>query len=72
MDFKKLTDKAKNAIEKRGGTEALKADLQGLKTVATGPGTAKEKAKAAADALKEPGKRGPDAPAATPPGAPRP
>lgn len=57
MDFKKLTNQAKLAIDKRGGTDALKADLAGLKEVAQGKGTMKEKAKAAADALKEPGTR---------------
>ena len=57
MDFKKLTDQAKAAIDKRGGTEALKGDLAGLKDVAKGEGTLKDKAKAAADALKQPGGR---------------
>lgn len=55
MDFKKLTDQAKAAIDKRGGTEALKGDLAGLKDVARGEGTLKEKARAAADRLKQPG-----------------
>jgi hypothetical protein len=57
MDFKKLTNQAKAAIDKRGGTEALKGDLAELKTVAQGKGTLKDKAKAAADALKDPGSR---------------
>ena len=55
MNFKRLTDQAKAAIDKRGGTEALKGDLAGLKDVARGEGTVKEKAKAAADRLKQPG-----------------
>ena len=55
MNFKKLTDQAKAAIDKRGGTEALKGDLAGLKDVARGEGTVKVKAKAAADRLKQPG-----------------
>jgi hypothetical protein len=55
MDFKKLADKAKKAIDDRGGTEALKGDLQELKTVAQGKGTLKEKAQAAAERLKTPG-----------------
>ena len=54
MNFKKLTDQAKAAIDKRGGTESLKGDLAELKGVARGKGTLKEKAKAAADKLKEP------------------
>lgn len=57
MNFKKLTDQAKAAIDKRGGTEALKGDLAGLKDVAQGEGTLKEKARAAADGLKQPGGR---------------
>ncbi len=55
MNFKKLTDQAKAAIDKRGGTEALKGDLAGLKEVAKGKGTFKEKAQAAKERLKEPG-----------------
>lgn len=55
MDFKKLTDQAKRAIDKRGGTEALKGNLNELKDVAKGQGTLKEKAKAAAEAVKQPG-----------------
>lgn len=57
MNFKKLTDQAKAAIDKRGGTEALKGDLAGLKDVAKGKGTFKEKAQAAKDRLKQPGAR---------------
>ncbi len=55
MNFKKLTDHAKAAIDKRGGTESLKGDLAGLKEVARGKGTVKDKARAAADRLKQPG-----------------
>ena len=55
MNFKKLTDQAKAAIDKRGGTEALKGDLAGLKDVAKGKGTFKEKAQAAKDSLNKPG-----------------
>lgn len=63
MNFKKLTDQAKAMIDKRGGTDALKGDLDELKTVAQGKGTLSEKAKAAADALKKPGaERATDAP----------
>lgn len=61
MDLKKLTDKAKLAIDKRGGTDALKADLHELKGVAQGKGSLQEKAKAAAEALKQPGGRTPRA-----------
>jgi hypothetical protein len=53
MDFKRLTDKAKQALDERGGPERLKLEAERLKTIATGPGTASEKARAAADAVKQ-------------------
>jgi hypothetical protein len=59
MDFKKLADKAKQTIDKRGGVESLKADAEELKKVAKGKGSLSDKAKAAATALKDPGARGP-------------
>lgn len=55
MDFKKLANKAKETIDKRGGMDALKADAEELKKVAKGKGSLTDKAKAAAAALKEPG-----------------
>jgi hypothetical protein len=55
MDFKKLTQQARRVIDKRGGTESLKQDAQELKDIAAGKGTAKDKAKRAADAIKRPG-----------------
>lgn len=69
MDFKKLTAKAKQAIDERGGTERLKADAQRLKDIATAPGTLDEKRKQATEVLKAPpskadssAKADPDAP----------
>jgi hypothetical protein len=58
MDFKKLADKAKETIDKRGGVDSLKADAEELKKVAKGDGSLTDKAKAAAAALKDPGERG--------------
>jgi len=58
MDFKKLADKAKDAIDKRGGMDSLKADAEELKKVAKGDGSITDKAKAAAAAIKDPGTRG--------------
>jgi hypothetical protein len=55
MDFKKLADKAKDTIDKRGGMDSLKADAEELKKVAKGEGSLSDKAKAAAKAIKEPG-----------------
>jgi hypothetical protein len=57
MDFKKLADKAKDTIEKRGGVDSLKVDAEELKKVAKGKGSLTDKAKAAAAAIKEPGSR---------------
>jgi hypothetical protein len=55
MDFKKLANKAKETIDKRGGVDSLKADAEELKKVAKGKGSLSDKAKAAAKAIKEPG-----------------
>ena len=66
MKFKNLADQAKKAIDKRGGNEALKEDLAELKDIGKGKGSAKDKAKRAADALKEPGAPGRDASPAAP------
>lgn len=57
MDFKKLTKQANKVIAKRGGTESLKGDAQELAAIVKGKGSASQKAKAAAAALKTPGKR---------------
>jgi hypothetical protein len=58
MDFKKLANKAKETIDKRGGVESLKADAEELKRVAKGKGSLSDKAKAAAQAIKDPGAKG--------------
>jgi len=60
MDFKKLANKAKETIDKRGGVDSLKADAEELKKVAQGKGSLSDKAKAAAKAIKDPGERGRD------------
>jgi hypothetical protein len=54
VNLKRLTDKAKQTIDARGGTERLKQDAERLKGIATGPGTAKEKARAGSEALRQP------------------
>ena len=53
MDLRRLADKAKQAIDERGGPERLKHEAERLKTIATGPGSASEKARAAGDVLKQ-------------------
>jgi hypothetical protein len=63
MDFKNLQRKAKQLIDRRGGTDGLKADAQELKNIAKGPGSVADKAKRAGEALKDPGAKGPDTPA---------
>lgn len=50
-----LATKAKEVVEKRGGTDSLKQDAAQLRSIAKGPGSITDKAKAAAEALKRPG-----------------
>ena len=59
MDFSRIKEKAKGIVEKRGGTDALKEDASELKDIASGQGSTTDKAKEAAEALKDPGARGP-------------
>jgi hypothetical protein len=66
MDLKGLTDKAKELVQKRGGTDSLKEDAEELKRIAEGPGSASDKTKAAASAIKEPGADEAEASAADP------
>jgi hypothetical protein len=66
MDLRGLTDKAKELVQKRGGTDSLKEDAEELKNIAEGPGSATDKAKAAASAIKEPGAEGSESSAADP------
>ena len=60
MDLKSLQRKAKQLIDRRGGTDSLKADAEELKDIAKGPGSVADKAKRAGEALKDPGAKGPD------------
>ena len=55
MDLKRLTDRAKQIIDKRGGTESVKQDADELRGIATGSGSLTDKAKEAVEAVKEPG-----------------
>jgi hypothetical protein len=55
-----LTEKAKALFHKRGGMDAAKGDMQELKDIHASEGSMSDKAKAAVDALKEPGAKGPD------------
>ena len=64
MNFKSLQSKAKQLVDRRGGTDSLKADAEELKDIAKGPGSVGDKAKRAGEALKDPGAKGADTPAA--------
>jgi hypothetical protein len=55
MDLRKLADQAKRVVDKRGGPESLKEDAQELRDIADSPGSASDKLKAAAQAIKQPG-----------------
>jgi hypothetical protein len=69
VNIGRLAGMAKQIIDKRGGVDALKKDAEELKGIAQGEGTLSDKAKAAAEALKDPGARGEEPPAASPPPA---
>jgi len=58
VNLKRLTDQAKKLVQQRGGTDALKEDAEELKDIAKGEGSLKDKAKQAAEAIKDPGDRG--------------
>jgi hypothetical protein len=55
MNLKDLADRAKELIGRRGGTESAKQDAEEVRDIAGGPGSLPDKAKEAADAIKEPG-----------------
>ena len=61
MRLGNMFKKAKVVYDKRGGSAAAKGDLQELKDIQAGGGTTSEKLKEAAEALKEPGAKGPRA-----------
>ena len=72
VNFKRLTNKAKDVVDKRGGVDSLKGDASELREIAKGKGSFKDKAKAAGNAIKDPGEKGPDRAehgGAKPPGA---
>jgi hypothetical protein len=58
VDLNRLFKRAKKVVDDRGGTQALKKDAEELADVAKGRGSAGDKAKAAAEALKDPGAPG--------------
>ena len=60
VNFKRLTNKAKDVVDKRGGVDSLKGDASELREIAKGKGSLKDKAKAAGKAIKDPGEKGPE------------
>ena len=57
MDLDSLTKQAKKLVVDRGGVDALKGDAEELKDIVGGRGSAMDKAKKAAEALKDPGEK---------------
>jgi hypothetical protein len=60
MDFKRLSQQAKHLFDRRGGSKALKEDADELRDIARGEGSLSDKAKAAANAIKDPGAAAPE------------
>lgn len=60
MKLGKLVDRARSEIDRRGGKDALRKDADELRNIAKGPGSFSEKAKKAAEAVKDPGAKGQD------------
>ncbi len=60
VNFKNLFGKAKEEVDKRGGTDALKEDAKEVADIAKGKGSVKDKASDAAKAIKDPGAKGPE------------
>jgi hypothetical protein len=58
VNFKNLFGKAKDVVEDRGGTDALKEDAKEVADIAKGKGSVKDKATEAAKAIKDPGAKG--------------
>jgi hypothetical protein len=55
VDWSRVADRAKQIIDKRGGTQSVKEDAEELKDIARGQGTTEAKVKQAIGALREPG-----------------
>jgi hypothetical protein len=60
MDLKSLFNKGKKMVDDRGGVDSLKEDASELAGIAKGKGSLTDKAKEAADAVKEPGTNQPE------------
>jgi hypothetical protein len=62
MDLDKITQEVEHLLDERGGLDSVKEDALELKDIVTGDGSLVDKAKEAAEALKDPGaEKGTDA-----------
>jgi hypothetical protein len=59
MGLSDLVNKAKNLVQKRGGGESARTDAEELQDVARGDAGTTEKTKEGAEAVKDPGAKGP-------------
>ncbi len=64
MKLSNIFNRAKQEVDKRGGVDALKEDASELQGIAKQKGSLGDKAKAAGQAIKDPGAAGPDKPKA--------
>jgi hypothetical protein len=62
MRLSSIFKRAKREVDKRGGADALKEDLSELQGIAKQKGSMGDKAKAAGEAIKDPGAPGPEQP----------
>jgi hypothetical protein len=69
MNLGQLASRARELVQRRGGTESVKQDAEELRDIASGPGSMSDKAKAAAGAIKDPGADDTPRAAHTPPSA---
>jgi hypothetical protein len=60
MDLKSLFNKGKKIVDERGGVDSLKEDAEELAAIAKQKGSLTDKAKEAAEAVKEPGTNQPE------------
>ena len=58
MNIRRLADRVRDTIARRGGTGALKEDAQELRDIAQGRGRMRDKVKEGVEAVKEPGAPG--------------
>jgi hypothetical protein len=55
MDWKRLADRAKQVVDKRGGPQSVKEDAEELLDIAKNRDSTSDKFKEAVEAIREPG-----------------